>query len=66
MSEHGRTTYHIYGRKSYPQPLEFVDSVVVTEGEDIPVPEDDDWVEVVAFPETAVIQVIPRARERAA
>jgi len=66
MSENGKIRYHIYGRKSYPQPLEFVESVVITEGEEIPVPAGEDWVEVVAFPETAVIQVIPRTRKRAA
>lgn len=63
MSEDGKVKYHIYGRKSYPQPLEFVESVAVAEGEDIPVPEGEGWVEVVAFPETAVIQVIPRLEE---
>ena len=63
MSEAGKITYHVYGRKSYPQPLEFVERVAVTEGENVPMPAGEDWVEVIAFPETAVIQVIPRPEE---
>ena len=66
MSQDDKVTYHIYGRKSYPQSLEFVDSVVVAAGEDVPVPDGEDWVEVIAFPETAVIQVIPWTKENAA
>ena len=66
MSQDDKVTYHIYGRKSYPQSLEFVQTVTLMAGEDVPAPAGDDWVEVVAFPETAVIQVIPWTKENAA
>ena len=66
MSEDDKVTYHIYGRKSYPQSLEFVQTVTLMAEEDVPAPAGDDWVEVVAFPETAVIQVIPRPEEKGA
>jgi hypothetical protein len=57
MSENERTIYHIYGRTTYTQPLQFVQTA---SREDLTVPEGKEWVEVIAFPETAVIQVIPR------
>ena len=64
MSEQEGTTYHIYGRKAYADPLQYVESVTVAAGEQPPVPEENGWVEVVAFPETAVIQVIPRGKRK--
>lgn len=63
------TTYHIYGRTAYAQPLTFVTAVAVPANERPPQPAPaagEAWVELVAFPETAVCQVIPRPKEKAA
>ena len=56
-----KTTYHIYGRITYAQPLEFVQT---TCREELAVPKGKAWVEVISFPETAVIHVIPRQKEK--
>ncbi len=53
-------TYHIYARTEYAQPLTFTGAVTVTAGERPPLPAGENWVEVIAFPQDAVIQVIPR------
>jgi hypothetical protein len=55
--------YHIYGRKSYAQPLAYVQTRSAQTINALPAPEGDDWVELVAFPASAVIQVIPREKE---
>lgn len=59
---------HIFGRKEYAQPLAFVETVTVAAGETPPLPDGDgdDWLEVIAFPASAVVQVIPRVKEKAA
>ncbi len=66
MSEAGTIIYHIYGRKAYAEPLAFVQTVTLHPDEPIPVPQGDDWIEVVAFPQTAIIEVIPQEKERVA
>jgi hypothetical protein len=63
MSKDTNTIYHIYGRTQYPQPLEFVQTV---DQDTLVVPEGKEWVELIAFPETAIIQVIPRRKEKVA
>lgn len=65
MSEE-KTTYHLYGRDSYSQPLTFMTAVAVMAGDKPAIPAGDQWVEVIAFPETAVIRVIPRQKEKSA
>jgi hypothetical protein len=65
MNEYVKVTYHIYGRTSYPQPLEYVKSVTVASGEKPEVPEGQNWVEVIAIPQAAIVQVIPRMKEKA-
>ena len=57
--------FHVYGRKAYPEPLSFVgefqardpqalkSGMLADQGE-------SSWVELIAFPARAVIQVIPR------
>jgi hypothetical protein len=55
--------YHIYGRKFYAEPLAYVQSRNAQTMDFLPTPEGGDWVEVVAFPASAVIQVIPREKE---
>jgi hypothetical protein len=65
MNDEQKTTrYHIYGRKSYAQPLAYVQTRSAPAIRSLPAPEGDDWVEVVAFPVSAAIQVIPREKER--
>jgi hypothetical protein len=54
MNERDKQTYQLYGRKSYEEPLAYVGTV--RELRDI---DRSRWVELVAVPETAVIQVIP-------
>jgi hypothetical protein len=53
----GLEGHYVFGRKAYPQPLEYVGTVSGDElkalGQD-----KEDWVELVAFPEAAVIHVI--------
>lgn len=53
------TPYHIYGRKSYDQPLAYIETIATSSLDQRPVAEGDDWIEVVAFPASAVIRVIP-------
>ncbi|MFQ5399252.1 MAG: hypothetical protein ACE5E7_06595 [Anaerolineae bacterium] len=61
MSRSETTTYHIYGRKAYPQPLAFVKSASEVEMNRL-AEEQGEWLELVAFPETAVTHVIPRGK----
>jgi len=61
MDENNKITYHIYGRTEYPQPLEFVKTVAQAELAEIT---GEGWLELIAFPETAVIQVIPQQKEQ--
>lgn len=61
MSEKSKTRqYHIYGRKSYAQPLTYVQTISASTVNSLPAPEGDDWLEVVAFLASAAIRVIPR------
>jgi len=64
MSQKENDTYHLYGRTSYPQPLAFVTSVSVPQGEKPQPPEGEEWVELVAIPHSAIIRVIPRPKEK--
>ena len=54
MNERDKQTYQLYGRKSYEEPLAYVGAVKELRGVDR-----TGWVELVAVPEAAVIQVIP-------
>ena len=62
MAETKPQTYHIYGRKTYPQPLEYVDKLSIDAENTLEQATrqhtEDGWVELVAIPETAIIQVI--------
>ena len=57
--------FHVYGRKAYPEPLSFVgefqalDPLALKTGV-LEVQGESGWVELIAFPARAVIQVIPR------
>lgn len=61
--------YQVYGRKSHPQPLTFVGEVQTA---DVSALKDeafkqfgmDGWVELIAFPVSAVVRVIPREESR--
>jgi hypothetical protein len=55
--------YHLYGRTSYAQPLEFIERVTFPKGQLPEVPEGPEWVELIAFPEKAIIRVIPQPEE---
>lgn len=59
MDEEQRVRYHLYGRTAYAQPLTFVKTVTVAHVGELALPAGEAWVELVAFPETAVIHVIP-------
>ena len=61
-NEQKTTRFHIYGRKSYAQPLAYVQTISASTINSLPAPEGDEWVEVVAFPASAVIQVIPQEK----
>jgi hypothetical protein len=65
VSDKADVTYHVYGRTQYEQPLEFVRKVTVAQDEKPPVPGGQDWLELIAFPEAAVVRVLPRGKERA-
>jgi len=61
--------FYIYGRKSYPQPLGFVDQIEV--GDPGRLKEivfervgRTGWVELVAFSASAAVRVIPREAEK--
>ena len=50
--------YDLYGRKAYADPLQYVKSMPAGElgGLDV---DEEGWVELVAFPASAAVQVIP-------
>jgi len=50
--------YHVYGRKAYPEPLEYVKSVSAAEVDGV-ADTDEGWIELIAFPASAAIHVIP-------
>lgn len=58
-----KMTFHLYGRTAYPEPLTFIETVRVTDVREVSLSTAEKWVELVAIPETAVIQVIPRPQE---
>jgi hypothetical protein len=51
--------YHIYGRKSYAQPLTYIQTIHAPTVHSLPELEGGEWVEVIAFPASAVVRVIP-------
>lgn len=65
MAQTEKQTYHVFGRKSYPESLQYVQQLTLSDTETLKEEAlqgtgDDDWVELIAFPETAVIRVIPQ------
>jgi hypothetical protein len=52
--------FHLYGRKAYSQPLNYIHTISAPTVHSLPAPEGDEWIEVIAFPASAVIRVIPR------
>ena len=63
MNQTPPQTYHLYGRKTYSQPLTFagqvtIDDVAVLKDEAMKLIEETDWIELVAIPETSLIPVI--------
>lgn len=63
----GGRTYHLYGRKEHTRPLEFVKVVQGTnrgdERAELLREVSGEWVELVAFPAEAIMEVIPGADE---
>lgn len=62
-------TYHIYGRKAYPEPLSFIDEFRILDPTALKIEVESrlgesDWVELIAFPVKAIIQVIPREADK--
>jgi hypothetical protein len=62
-------TYHIYGRKAYPEPLSFIDEFQILDPAALKIEVEShlgegDWVELIAFPAETVIQVIPREADK--
>lgn len=69
MNELKSQIYLIYGRKTYPQPLEYIDALTVDDPGSLQHAADQligqqDWVELIAFPESAMIRVIPWNEEQ--
>jgi hypothetical protein len=56
--------FHLYGRKSYSQPLIYIQTTGAPTIDSLPAPEGDEWIEIVAFPASAVVRVIPRETTR--
>lgn len=58
--------YHVYGRKAYAEPLQYVMSVsasgIDSVAADSPEAGEEDWIELIAFPASAAIHVIPWER----
>jgi hypothetical protein len=57
--------FHVYGRKKYPEPLSFVGQFQALDAQALKssvLGEQDEsgWVELIAFPASAVFRVIPR------
>jgi len=57
-------TYHVYGRKTHPEPLAYlgwleIEAVAGLREKALEQFGDAGWVELVAFPEEAIIRVIP-------
>lgn len=63
MSEDSKIVYQIFGRTAYALPLEYVQSVEVADANELQMPEGENWVELIAFPKSAAIQVIPHSEE---
>lgn len=62
-------TYCIYGRKSYLEPLSFIEQIQIEDVTRLDHQvfqqiEKTNWLELIAFPINAVIQVIPNEVER--
>ncbi|MDX1688994.1 MAG: hypothetical protein R3248_13515 [Candidatus Promineifilaceae bacterium] len=55
--------FHVYGRKAYEEPLQYVKSVPGADVDAVAVEDvesdEGDWVELIAFPASAAIRVIP-------
>lgn len=58
-------TYQIFGRRIYDQPLQYIDKLSVTDSNTLEQNAlqrvgETGWVELIALPESAIIQVIPQ------
>ena len=56
--------FHIYGRKEYPRPLTFVQTIEAETEQEVQqklkkLTQDTQWIEMVAIPEEAIIPLIP-------
>lgn len=55
--------FHVYGRKAYEEPLQYVKSVPAADVDAVAAKEaesgEEDWVELIAFPASSAIRVIP-------
>ncbi|GEM_PF-4740102 len=61
-------TFHLYGRKSYDQPLEHVGDLSLETSDTLQAAAQQTatgqpWVELIAFPARAVIRVIPQEED---
>ena len=55
--------YHVYGRKTYPQPLTFIGQLEISDAASLAhaahaLAGGDDWVELIAIPEASITPVI--------
>jgi hypothetical protein len=64
VSDNEQVVYHLYGRTQYSQPLEFVRRITVAENEKPSAPQGETWLELIAFRESAIVQVLPREEEK--
>lgn len=56
--------FHLYGRKEYPRPLTFIQTVEAASEQEMEekvksLTRDPQWIEMVAIPEEAIITLIP-------
>jgi len=68
MNQTHPQTYHLYGRKTYPQPLTFVGQLQIENAtslkdEAVKLVGDSSWVELIAIPESSSVPVIAGERQ---
>jgi len=53
--------YDVYGRKAYQEPLQYVKSVSTADVDGLAAdgPGEEGWIELIAFPASAAVHVIP-------
>jgi len=63
MNQTHPQTYHLYGRKTYPQPLTFIGRLEIEEatglkGAALQLAGENGWIEMIAIPESSIMPII--------